>query len=253
MQLSVQTDALTYSYAPSEADEERPLYEDFALAIESGSTVAILGASGSGKSTLGRLLARMLQPQLGAVRWSSELRSHHDLVYVDQQPMNSVFPWQTVRRNLEYPLRKLGWVPEDAAGRADHLLSLFHLESLADKYPAHISGGELQRLSLARCLSWRPKVVVLDEVFSALDSVTRTKIISVLRQIQGEDSPTFILITHNLQDALALATRCIVLGERPVRVLLDLAIDRSGPDSIDPHRFVVAQEALIDAIRNGYI
>ena len=138
------------------------LYKDFSLRIEQGSIVTIMGASGAGKSTLGRIMAGIVIPQRGIVRRSPEFTQPSDLVYVDQHPMNGVFPWQTVLENVRYPLQKLGWEGRERRDRICYLMNLFRLSALSDVYPAQLSGGELQRLALARCLSWKPKLVILD-------------------------------------------------------------------------------------------
>src|SRR5574340_192791 len=227
------------------------LYTDFSLRVQPGSIVAIMGASGSGKSTLARLLAGILAPQAGAVSWSEELRAKSAVVYVDQHPMNSVFPWQRVRANIEYPLRKLGWDRTATRDRLAYLLALFRLEAMQGSYPAHLSGGELQRVALARCLSWRPKLVVLDEPFSALDGKVKEEIAGALRELAGRDQITLVLITHNISDALALATRCVVIGQRPVRILCDHD-SGGGGESPGPDQDAM-QQALINSIRHGLV
>ncbi len=228
------------------------LYSDFSLSIAPGSIVAIMGASGSGKTTLARILAGILPPQEGSVRWSEELRQRrHDIVYLDQQPMNSVFPWQRVRANIEYPLHKLGWERSAIRDRLAYLLALFRLEGAEASYPAQLSGGELQRVALARCLSWRPKLVVLDEPFSALDGKVKEEIAAALRELAARDGITLVLVTHNVTDALAMASRSVVIGHRPVRITGDHRFAPAGevpaPDQD------TMQQALINSIRDGLV
>jgi NitT/TauT family transport system ATP-binding protein len=222
------------------------LYENFSLDIAPYSVTAILGGSGSGKSTLGRMTAGMLKPTQGEVILSSELTNLCDTVYIDQNPMNSIFPWQTVQRNLTYPLQKLKKTPLEIQERVNYLTHVFHLENLLTSYPLQLSGGELQRLALARLLSWRPKLVILDESFSALDQNLREQITDSLQEIIKHDKMTVILITHNIPEALKLANRCIVLGKRPVSIIYDIDVN-------NPLAKESAQNKLLEAIKYGFL
>lgn len=250
---ALQLEGIDFSYlAPSDGVED-PLYQGFSLRIEQGSIVAIMGTSGAGKSTLGRLMAGIIAPRGGVVRRSTDFTRPSDLVYVDQDPMNGVFPWQTVVENVRYPLERLRW---DAARRRDricHVMNLFRLGPLANAYPAQLSGGELQRLALARCFSWQPKLVILDEPFSALDSRVKAEITCALHQLALGDRLTLVLITHNVSDALALGMRCVVLAKRPVRVVSDLAYRSGFPRDANAPDYDAMQQALINGIRDGMV
>jgi ABC-type nitrate/sulfonate/bicarbonate transport system ATPase subunit len=230
-----------------------PLYENFSLRVEQGSIVAIMGASGSGKTTLGRMMAGILSPQAGTISWSADFKKPSDIVYVDQHPINSVFPWQTTHRNIQYPLRKLAWDRSQQMERACHLVSLFRLGGLAQAYPAQLSGGELQRLALARGLSWRPELVILDEPFSALDGKVKAEITAALHELALGDRITLVLITHNIADALALGMRCVVIGQRPVRLISDLEFRKGFPRQEGTADYEAMQQALIAGIRSGLV
>jgi ABC-type nitrate/sulfonate/bicarbonate transport system ATPase subunit len=245
-------EGVCFSY-PARAEGNGKLYEDFSLRIEPGSLVALMGASGCGKSTLGRIMAGIISPQRGDVKWSPRLKSTWDIVYIDQHPMNSVFPWQTVRWNLKYPLRKLGWDRDARHERLCYLITLFRLGGVLDAYPAKLSGGELQRLALARLLSWRPELVILDEPFSALDRKVKTEIIEALHEVAVKDQMTLVLITHNISDALALGTRCVLIGQRPVRVVSDLELRIGYPREAGTPDYEAMQEALVTGIRDGLV
>ncbi len=234
------------------APHQGRLYDGFELAVGMGSIVALMGPSGSGKSTLGKMMARIIAPTAGRVDWSPDFRKRSDVVYMDQHPMNSVFPWQTVRRNLEYPLEKLRWGEQETRARVAYLASLFRLDPLLESLPAKISGGELQRLALARCLSWRPELVILDEPFSALDRELKADISLALRELAAKDGMTVVLITHSISDALAIATRYVVVGDRPVRIISDLAFDSFRPESDFMDRDSM-ERALIACIRDGLV
>ena len=250
---ALQIDDIDFSFAARSGGVDGPLYKEFSLHIEQGSIVAIMGASGAGKTTLGRIMAGILTPQKGSVRRSPGLDKPSDLVYVDQHPMNGVFPWQTVLENVRYPLEKLNWQGAQRRERICYLMTLFRLGALADVYPAQLSGGELQRLALSRCLSWKPKLVILDEPFSALDGEVKAEITSALHELALKDRITLVLITHNVSDALALGMRCVIIAKRPVRVISDLEFRTAFPRDESTPDYDAMQQALINGIRDGLV
>src|SRR5882672_6300376 len=220
---------LCFSYPGTENSGEALLYDRFELSIESGAT-ALVGESGAGKSTLARLLAGHVVPNSGSIDWHFDgVRRPRDVNYMDQTPMNSVFPWQSVRRNIEYPLLRLGWTRADASSRAAQLLDLFRINHVASSFPAHISGGELQRTAITRCVSWRPRGLILDESLSALDATTKSVVVAALRRLVLDEGVTLIVITHNVSDVEMLADRCVTLGGRPVHILDDRPVFRPPP------------------------
>ena len=248
---AVELRSIDFSY--SKNHDFQPLFHDFSLKAATGEVVAVMGSSGSGKSTLGRLIARMVKPQSGEIIWSTAFTHSRELVYIDQQPFNSIFPWQTVRRNLAYPLRKLGCEPDYIKQRTELLLRLFRLDQLGDAFPANLSGGELQRLALARCLSWKPQCAILDESFSALDGTTKNSILSAIRELAGTETMTLVLITHNLGDALAIADRCVLLGNRPVQIVADVGIPLGFPRQEHSGEYRETQARLLNIIRDAIL
>jgi NitT/TauT family transport system ATP-binding protein len=243
---------VVFSY-PARADSNGQLYAGFSLTVGLGSILALMGPSGSGKSTLGRMMAGILTPQAGEVRCSSQFVNRWDVVYVDQHAINSVFPWQTVAENIKYPIKKLGWDHARRKERICYLMSLFRMGALADAYPASLSGGELQRLALARCLSWKPQLVILDEPFFALDRRVKAEIIAGLEQLARSDRMTVVLITHNVADALALGARCVVIGQRPVQIISDLEFRAPYPRDRETPDYNAMQQALVSGIRDGLV
>lgn len=235
------------------ADREAPIIDGFDLSVAFGSAVAVMGESGSGKSTLARLLAGIHRPHSGSIRLSSKLGRSCDVVYVDQHPMNSVFPWQTVRMNVCYPLTRLGWTSDQALSRCEELLTVFRLQAVASSYPAQLSGGQLQRLAIVRCLSWKPKILILDESFSALDRKSKVGIQKDFQTVVEKDHVTVIIMTHNVNDILTLCSRCIVLGDRPARIMADLSL--GDPRGRDPasDAYTCAESQLLELIKNGTI
>jgi len=250
---AVEVQRIAFSYPARAENGSGPLYEDFSLAVEFGSRFVLMGPSGSGKTTLGRMMAGIMTPHSGQVRWSSQFGNRWDVVYVDQHAINSVFPWLTVAANIKYPMKKLGWERSKRQERMCYLMSLFRMGALADAYPASLSGGELQRVALARCLSWKPQLVILDEPFSALDRKVKAEIIAALGELAARDHMTLMLITHNVSDALALGTRCVVIGRRPVRIISDLEFRATFPREAATPDYATMQQALIAGIRDGLV
>jgi NitT/TauT family transport system ATP-binding protein len=250
---ALEMESVGFSYPSRTPPGDHNLYDGFSLRVEQGSILAIMGTSGSGKSTLGRMMAGILTPQAGKVTRSPDFRSQSDVVYIDQHPINSVFPWQTALANIEYPLHKLGWDGARRRERVSYLVSLFRLDGVTDSYPAQLSGGELQRVALARCLSWRPELVILDEPFSALDGKVKAEIISALHELATRDGNTLVLITHNVADAIALGTRCVVIGKRPVEIISDLEFRSRFPREEGAPGYEAMEQALIEGIRSGLV
>ena len=250
---AVEVQGIAFSYPARGDNGSGSLYEDFSLAVELGSRFVLMGPSGSGKTTLGRIMAGIMTPHSGQVRWSPQFGNRWDVVYVDQHAMNSVFPWLTVAANIKYPMKKLGWERSKRQERMCYLMSLFRMGALADAYPASLSGGELQRVALARCLSWKPQLVILDEPFSALDRKVKAEIIAALEELAASDGITLLLITHNVSDAMALATRCVVIGRRPVQIISDLELRATFPREAATADYDRMQQALIAGIRDGLV
>ena len=249
--IAVQLRGVTFAYNGDSEIDHSPLYGGFDLDIRRGSITAVMGASGSGKSTLGKLLGGELASSSGSVSWAQELTSELDHFYIDQDPKKVFFPRQTVRENVAYPPKKRklnginAWV--------DQLLNDFKLTPLADRYPLFTSGGQQSRLALARVLSWKPKCVILDEYLSSLDVNTRELVINNLHRLAAQHGMTIILITHNMTEALKLADRCVILGEKPVRILADININLPHPRTEQTPGFETAENELINALRHGIL
>lgn len=229
----------------------KELYSDFSLEIDTASKISLMGANGTGKSTLGKMIAKLIFPHWGDVNWSSDFAKKSDVFYLEQRPLNNVFPWQTVSENVKYPLKKKKLPRQKIDEKVKELCGNFKLENLLNKYPARLSGGELQRLALARCFSLSPKLLVLDEPFSALDNNTKEEILKVVIRLADENSTTLILITHNLRDTMFLSDRCIIIGDNPTSIVSDvnLKAHRNHPNQESEVKLV--EEILTEGLRHG--
>lgn len=244
---------ISFAYPSERRTSNGLLYQDFTLSISRGSTLVIMGSSGSGKSTLGKLASGVLRPDRGDYHQTASFGRKADVIYVDQHPMNTVFPWQRVRRNIEYPLNCLNWPAKEITNRVEKMLEMFRLQHLANSRPAQMSGGELQRLALARTFAWKPKLSILDESVSALDGNTKQGVINAIHKLAVEDNTTIVLITHNIADAMAIGNRFVVVAGRPVRIVSDFETTARFPRRPDDPECVALQEELLGVIRHGLL
>ncbi|MEZ0165474.1 ABC transporter ATP-binding protein [Kineococcus sp. LSe6-4] len=203
------------------------------LDLAAGSTVALVGASGSGKSTLLRLVAGLDAPSTGAVQIAGEpVRGVHPrTAVVFQEPR--LLPWRDLAGNVAFGLPR---GTNRAEGRAEVLrwLEVVGLEEFAGHRPRRVSGGMAQRTALARALVRRPGVLLLDEPFAALDALTRLKMQDLLDEVQRSTGATVVFVTHDVDEALHLADRVLVLGkdgpdEDGARIVRDLAVEAPRP------------------------
>ena len=193
----------------------RPVLEGLTFSVERGELLCVLGPSGCGKTTLLRVLGGLVPATIGTVLVGGEPpeRAWSRCAYVFQAPR--LVPWRTARDNVRLAQElRIG----KADGRSDRYLAMVGLADLADRYPAVLSGGERQRVALARALVVEPEVILMDEPFSALDPTTRTRLREELLRIWRAERRTIVFVTHDAVEADALATRVLVLTDRPARV-----------------------------------
>jgi NitT/TauT family transport system ATP-binding protein len=199
------------------------------LDVAAGSFVAIVGPSGCGKSTLLRAVAGLTPPTAGTVRVAgaapAELIAHHQLGIAFQE--HALLPWLSVRENIALPFH-LARRDVDAA-RVEELIALVGLEEFAGARPRQLSGGMRQRVAIARALVLRPRILLLDEPFGALDAVTRRQLNVELQRIWWDQRITTILVTHSIDEAVFLADRVIVMSPRPGTIRRDVAVGFSRP------------------------
>lgn len=213
---------------------ETPVLSDVNFTVDRGEFVAILGPSGCGKSTVLRLIAGLEQPTGGQVAIGGRRVSVTDerCAVVFQEPR--LLPWRTVASNVALGARRRKGKGSQT-DRIARLLSEVGLSESADAWPHQLSGGMAQRVGLARGLAAEPDVLLLDEPFAALDALTRLRMQDLLLEVREHHQQTVVLVTHDIDEALYLADRIIILGERPARVVATHHVpvprprDRSNP------------------------
>jgi len=197
------------------------------LEIAEGEFLSLLGPSGCGKSTALRIIAGLVEPSGGRVDWPQERpgQREHDLSFVFQEP--TLMPWASVFENVRLPL-KLGRVPKtEARDRIFDALEMVGLGQFSDSYPRELSGGMKMRVSIARALVTRPKVLLMDEPFAALDEITRFKLNNDLISLWQSFGLTVVFVTHSVFESVFLSQRVAVMSTRPGRVVDEIAIDAS--------------------------
>ena len=199
------------------------------LRASAGEFVCLLGPSGSGKSTILNLAAGFARPSSGRVTCDGKDVGSPgpDRAVVFQDA--ALFPWLTLRDNVEFPLKLQGLGSAARLRRSEELLRLVHLWRFRDRYPHELSGGMRQRGAIARALATDPAVLLMDEPFAALDAQTREILQGELERIWGATRKTVIFVTHNVREAVRLADRVVLLATRPGRVLHEELVDLPRP------------------------
>ena len=208
------------------ADGTRAL-ADINLSVHEGEIVALIGGSVCGKTTLLRLIAGLDRASAGAIRLDDEVLSgpHPAIGIVFQEPR--LLPWLTVSDNIAFGLDDVSAAERKA--RVRHALEKIGLVEHADRWPRDLSGGQQQRVAIARAFVANPKVLLLDEPFSALDAFTRASLHEHLLGLWEETRPTVLLVTHDVQEAVTLADRAIVMQPKPGRIFDELPLSLSRP------------------------
>ncbi len=202
------------------------------LAAQRGEFVALLGPSGAGKSTLLRIAMGLIQPTEGEVQRPPPRPGSRPSALVFQDA--KLLPWRRVRANVELGLEGLGLSRAERHDRAMRSLALVGLEAQAERWPAQLSGGQRQRVGVARALTVEPDLLLMDEPFGALDAITRAGLQEELLRLWAATGKTVLFVTHDIDEAMILADRVIVLGGHPASVRGNVPVgprprERSGP------------------------
>jgi NitT/TauT family transport system ATP-binding protein len=204
------------------------------LGVAPGEFLGVIGPSGCGKSTLFNVIGGLLDGYEGSVRVGGEEvhGPHRSIGMIFQE--ESTFPWRNVLDNVAFPLEIAGMAKSERYDRARHFVKLVGLDGFERRYPAELSGGMRQRVSMARTLAAQPKILLMDEPFAALDEQTRLLLGDKVLQIQQELKQTTLLITHNITEAVQLSDRILVMTYRPgmVKRIVDIALPRPRSSEI---------------------
>ncbi|MBN1120020.1 MAG: ABC transporter ATP-binding protein [Anaerolineae bacterium] len=202
---------------------------DVSLRVMEGEFVTVIGPSGSGKSTLFNLIVGLLDPDSGDICLDGDVCANRAgrVGYMPQRDL--LLPWRSALDNAIIPLELAGMSRDEAREKARAMLPMFGLEAFADSYPAALSGGMRQRAALLRTILTERDILLLDEPFGALDALTRRDLQDWLLKVWGRFGQTVIFITHDVEEALYLGDRVIVLSARPGRVVKSLTVELDRP------------------------
>ncbi|MER6993651.1 ABC transporter ATP-binding protein [Saccharopolyspora hirsuta] len=199
---------------------------DLTFQVRTGELACIVGPSGCGKSTMLRSISGLIKPTSGEVKLNGSPVQGvpEDLAVVFQDYSRSLFPWLSVRSNVEFPLRSRGVSKAERRERADEVLEWVGLSAAAKKYPWQLSGGMQQRVSIARALACRPALLLMDEPFASVDAQTRFELEDLLLRVRKQYDSTVLLVTHDIDESIYLADRVFVLSKSPASIVADLEI-----------------------------
>ena len=224
--------------------------EDINLDIADGEFICLVGPSGCGKSTLLNAMGGFLSPTSGSVTIDGEAVRGPDPRRILVFQERGVFPWLTVEGNIGFGLSKL---PRDEREqRIAHYVQMVRLQGFEHSYPSDLSGGMKQRLQVARALAVNPDILYLDEPFGALDSITRVIMRGELLRIWQTERRTIIFVTHDIDEAVQLADRVVVLSSRPAKIQDILTIDIPHPRNISSTRYLELRDELLTQIGLAY-
>lgn len=243
--------SMSYGFGAS----ENKILEDLNLDVASGEFISIVGPSGVGKTTLLRCLSVLLRPKAGTIEVSGTVISgpHPDLAVVFQDYSRSLMPWMTTRDNVAFPLQGKGMGKVERNRVADENLAAVGLEGQGDKFPWEMSGGMQQRVAIARALAYNAKVLLMDEPFASVDAQTRFDLEDLVIKLKQELGVTILLVTHDIDEALYLADKVVVIAEKPATVV-DEIVTGFGEDrdqlatKADP-RFADARARIMHRLR----
>lgn len=227
-----------------------PIFDGLDFTVADGEFLCILGPSGCGKSTSLRIIGDLIETDSGdvSVAGAKPAEAWREIAFVFQSPR--LVPWRTALGNvvLGMELRFAGMPRREMEGRARELLALVGLASDADKYPRMLSGGERQRVAIARALGVEPRIILMDEPFSALDPNTRRRLRDEIVDIWQRTKKTIVFVTHDIEEALVLADRVVLFSGKPTRIVETIAVKAPRPRRIEADADLTGYRARLHAL-----
>ncbi|MDK2778571.1 MAG: ABC transporter ATP-binding protein [Pseudomonadota bacterium] len=227
-----------------------PTLENIDNRIEAGERVALIGRSGCGKSTLLHMLAGLLLPSEGCVRVNSHQVTKPSAKWNMMFQKPSLYPWMSVQENAALGLLFAGQPKQEASARVSELLDKVGLHDKKDVNVQSLSGGQQQRVALARSLATDPEVLLLDEPFSALDAFTRSALQEDVPAICGARGITMVIVTHDIDEAITMADRVLIMSQNPGRIVSELKVDLPWPRNSSSQEFQTLRNELMQRFRD---
>lgn len=239
--------------SPGMQGENFIVIKDLDVKVALGEFVCILGPSGCGKTTLLRVIVRLICADNGTIKvaGSQEYALGKDVCLVFQN--YGLFPWKIVRENVEFGLKVMKVPAKERRDIGSKFIDLVGLQGFENHYPHQISGGMQQRVGLARALACKPKLLLMDEPFAAVDSQTRERLQEETLRIVDETSTTCVFVTHSIEEAVYLGNRVLVMSKSPGRVVADIPIDLGSKRWTLPIRLETAYEDYVREVRKAFL
>ena len=240
-------DHVSKSFAKVETDEVTHALNNVSLTMESGDFVSLVGPSGCGKSTILRLVAGLIGPTTGKILVNGQevTGPSPDRGMVFQKP--TLFPWLTVEKNIAFSLKMQGKL-QGNEDKVQRMIKVIGLESFKDDYPGQLSGGMAQRVALVRSLINQPDILLLDEPLGALDAFTRMNMQDEILSMWRENRQLAVMVTHDVDEAIYMGTRVLVMDANPGRVVADIAIDREAAQDRSSPKFVEYRNDILNRL-----
>jgi len=238
----------------AESSGGRTILDDVTFEVGDGAFLCVVGASGTGKTTLLRALAGLVRPSGGELLFDGQAIAgpSRDRAIIFQDYSKALLPWRTVRGNIALSLEARGVPAKDRDAIIDELVAKMGLVRARDQFPGQLSGGMQQRVQIARCLAQEPKILLMDEPFGALDAMTRQSLQDEILQLAEEKQMTVVFITHDLEEAIYLGDRVVVLGGSPATVIetIDVGLPRPRNQltTREDARFLAYRHRLFDLL-----
>lgn len=245
--VSLRLDHVSKSFEKIETDEVTHALNEINLTMESGEFISLVGPSGCGKSTILRLVAGLIQPTTGklTVDGKTITEPSPERGRVFQKP--TLFPWLTVWDNIAFSLRMQGRLKGNK-DKVERMIKVIGLEKFRNDYPGQLSGGMAQRVALVRSLINEPDILLLDEPLGALDAFTRMNMQDEILKIWQEKEQLAIMVTHDVDEAIYMGTRVIVLDANPGRVVADIQIKEPFPRDRSSDTFVQYRNEILNRL-----
>ncbi len=240
-------DDISKSFAKVEQDEVTHALDHVNLEMESGEFISLVGPSGCGKSTILRLVAGLIRPTMGTITVNGkevdEPSPERGMVF--QKP--TLFPWLTVEKNIAFPLKMQGRL-KGQENQVERMLEVIGLQKFKNDYPGQLSGGMAQRVALVRTLISQPKILLLDEPLGALDAFTRMNMQDEILSMWRKSRQLALMVTHDVDEAIYMGTRVIVMDANPGRIIADIRIEEDFPRDRSSESFIAYRNMILNRL-----
>lgn len=248
----LQVNEVSKTFPHADKSQDHVVLDRVSIDIKAGEFVTIVGPSGCGKSTLLNIIAGLDNPDSGSilVRGEHKVSTDPGRLVIFQE--GALFPWLTVSENVQFGL-KIAGIPKDKQKQAaSRFIRLVQLSRFADSYIYQLSGGMKQRVAIARALAVDPDILLMDEPFAALDVQARDMLHNQLLQIQEETKKTILFVTHNINEALSLGTRVIVLSRKLGNIKREFAIDFPRPRDVESPEIILIRRRILKELEEDF-